>query len=95
MTRLYERLAGLNALVGVLALVVGLAAVPQVSRGAVAPNPVPGCTGVCTVGCSGLTRRCSDLINSACVGIEPCYCTGSQYNDSNGDCIGCGPGSCL
>ena len=77
MTSLYERLAGLNAIVGTLALAIGLIAVPQTAKAAF-PTPSGGCTSSCAVtgvyplgGCSGDCTKDTNGTNYSCNGCTP------------------------
>ena len=70
MTKLYERLAGLNAFVGVMAMVIGLAAVPQAVA---AVAPATDCTPSCS-GCA-LEAPCGSSSGS-CTGND---CTGGCF----------------
>lgn len=74
MTKLYERLAGLNAFVGVLALVIGLAAVPEAKAVTVirATDCAPSCSGCSLVApCGSSVGTCTGSdCTSGCICIE-------------------------
>ena len=92
MTRFYERLAGLNALVGVLALVVGLAAVPQNASGAIAvPVPTKPCEGGCSVWWNVLSYKCELLL--PCLGSCGCK-TSNLIDEQTGLIINCRAEGC-
>ncbi|QJW98787.1 hypothetical protein [Frigoriglobus tundricola] len=86
MIRICERLVGVNVLVGLVALVLGLAAVPQTVTAAPAPPP---CTGTCKAVFGG--GLCA--VTSMCMN-----CTGCNVNlvfNQNGVLIGCNGGTCV
>lgn len=91
MVRLYERLAGLNAMVGVLALVLGLAMAPSTAQAAAPPND-PGCGGSCNVQWSLALNACQ--ITNACTG-STCVCLYTTYRDLlTGEVTDCYNGYC-
>ena len=93
MTKLYERLAGFNALVGVMALVIGLAAVPQSVSASDVDTYAPSCTGSCSLSCSIITNRCSTILMATCTsGCRTCH--GIQMQDSSGQCQSCLSAGC-
>ena len=97
MTKLYERLAGLNALVGVMALVLGLAAVPEAMAASATPcYAIMGENGiesiVCIVAATG-----DDTCNNGKIGdANPCVtsatgsCTKAVGAPAGVTCSGCG-----
>lgn len=91
MTKLYERLAGFNALVGLLTLVIGLAAVPQTAVGII-PR-VPDCQGLCSVSCGFLSNQCNMLNFSTC-NNDCTTCFSVQINNTAGICQSCMSATC-
>ena len=90
MRRLYERLASANAIVGTLALVFGLAALPQTASGAV-PLPNKKCDSSCSVWWNSLAYKCELLV--PCDG--PCACkTSNQIDEQTGTIINCRAEGC-
>jgi len=83
MTRICERFGRVNVLVGLLALVLGLAAVPQTATAA-----PPPCTGTCSA--TWVAGGC--LIASMCKELHRCnvnlvYVNGVLVNCNGGTCV--------
>lgn len=93
MLRLYERLAGASALVGLLALVAGLAAVRRQAQAG--QKRIAGCgTPACTTGKTSDTPPCSAGGGTCPVAADAppgqlCGCVYGAAKDSAGEIVGC------